>query len=382
MSEHQFVHFLALDRPLDDAAMEFMHKQSSRAEITKWEFTNEYHYGDFRGNAQEMLRRGYDVHLHYANFGIRKLMVRLTGGMPCDKALLKAYLVKHSVEWHADKTSSGGILEIQPDADAGTYDYLEDGELLNEIAPIRDLLAEGDLRPLYLAWLACAGDDEGLEPPVPAGLDKLSPALVAMAEFYELDEGLLEAAAETSPALPKRANDDQRIKKWVGQQSAAALKELVPRLLASDAATARTETLAIIRGEAGSVAWPTAEPSRTLGDLREAAEMIEAGYAQTALLAKEQAHRKQMADIAAHPDKLLARVEQLVQEQSTHSYGQAAQELVHLREALGPEQGPAQAQAAAEMLKKKYPTRKTLISALKKHGLLPTTKSPRRGKGD
>ena len=87
MSEHQYVAFRAVDRPLTDKELAFAGTQSSRAEISRWSFENEYHYGDFRGNAQEMLRRGYDVHLHYANFGIRKLMVRLTGGMPCDKAL-------------------------------------------------------------------------------------------------------------------------------------------------------------------------------------------------------------------------------------------------------------------------------------------------------
>ncbi len=63
MSEYQLVHFLALDRPLNNDQLELMRSQSSRAEVTKWEFSNEYHYGDFRGNTLEMLRNGYDVHL-------------------------------------------------------------------------------------------------------------------------------------------------------------------------------------------------------------------------------------------------------------------------------------------------------------------------------
>lgn len=53
MSEYQFVHFLAIDRPLNDEQLDFMQRQSSRAEITRWSFTNEYHYGDFHGNARE-----------------------------------------------------------------------------------------------------------------------------------------------------------------------------------------------------------------------------------------------------------------------------------------------------------------------------------------
>ena len=79
MSEYQVVAFRAIDAPVSEKNLEYMRRQSSRAEITPWTFDNEYHFGDFRGKADEMLRRGYDLHLHYANFGIRRLMIRL----PC-----------------------------------------------------------------------------------------------------------------------------------------------------------------------------------------------------------------------------------------------------------------------------------------------------------
>ena len=77
MSEYQYVAFRATDGPVSVKNLEYMRRQSSRAEVTPWSFDNEYHFGDFRGNAEEMLRRGYDLHLHYANFGIRKLVIRL-----------------------------------------------------------------------------------------------------------------------------------------------------------------------------------------------------------------------------------------------------------------------------------------------------------------
>ena len=108
MSEYQYVHFLALDRPLDNKQLEFMERQSSRAEITKWEFTNEYHFGDFHGNAKEMLRRGYDVHLHYANYGIRRLMFRLPAGLPWDPQTFDAYCPEYGIDWHARSVARGG----------------------------------------------------------------------------------------------------------------------------------------------------------------------------------------------------------------------------------------------------------------------------------
>src|SRR5271166_6128123 len=82
MSEYQYVGFRAIDGPLSEQTLEIMRRQSSRAEITPRSFDSDYHYGDFRGNAAEMLRRGYDVHLHYANYGIRKLMIRFPDGLP------------------------------------------------------------------------------------------------------------------------------------------------------------------------------------------------------------------------------------------------------------------------------------------------------------
>ncbi len=61
-------------------------------------------------------------------------------------------------------------------------------------------ILNGDLRPLYLFHLALAGDDnhdpeEMYEAPVPAGLDNLSSAQLALAELYGLSDALIAAAA-------------------------------------------------------------------------------------------------------------------------------------------------------------------------------------------
>ncbi len=39
MSEYQLIHFLAIDRPLDDQQLEFMRQQSTGAGITRREFS-------------------------------------------------------------------------------------------------------------------------------------------------------------------------------------------------------------------------------------------------------------------------------------------------------------------------------------------------------
>jgi len=105
MSEYQYIHFVACDRPLDDKQLAYMEEQSTRADISRWEFTNEYHFGDFHGNATEMLRRGYDMHLHFANYGIRRLMFRLPE-LPCDKKTLLSAMLSLATQHRSDPISS------------------------------------------------------------------------------------------------------------------------------------------------------------------------------------------------------------------------------------------------------------------------------------
>ena len=54
MSEYQYIEFLAVDRPLTDSELKFAEKQSTRAEISRWSFQNEYHY---RFNERRVLPR-------------------------------------------------------------------------------------------------------------------------------------------------------------------------------------------------------------------------------------------------------------------------------------------------------------------------------------
>ncbi len=278
MSEYQWVHFLAVDQPLDDTQLEYMEQQSSRADVSRHEFTNEYHYGSFRGSAKEMLRHGYDVHLHFANYGVRRLMFRLSNGLPCDKKTFAAYCPEYGIAWHADKSGRGGILEIQPEGDDRFYEYLDDVQTaIQKIAPIRELLIRGDLRPLYIAWLATilSFDDDECEPPVPAGLDDLPECLEAMAEFYEVSPDLITAAAQCSdPAPDPDDSDDPTLQDWLAEQSVKELRELVQQLLSTEGARVRAKIIDQVRKRANRPAWPVTKANRTLGELRRLAESL------------------------------------------------------------------------------------------------------------
>ncbi len=108
MSEYQYIEFRAVDRPLTDAELAYAEKQSTRAEISRWAFRNEYHYGGFRGDVRGLLRRGYDVHLHYTNFGVRTAAFRLPAGLPFPKTVWSPYIGIGELEDHPFWLSQSG----------------------------------------------------------------------------------------------------------------------------------------------------------------------------------------------------------------------------------------------------------------------------------
>jgi len=282
MSEHQIVVFRAIDRPVSDENFRYMQRQSSRAEITPWSFENEYHYGDFRGNALEMLRRGYDLHLHYANFGIRKLAIRLPLGLP-DPAAAKNYAVKGGLKVVKDKQGPGLCLVVEPYDEMGDLPYVEDdlSDWADGLLPLRAEIIGGDLRPLYLAHLAAATDDnhdpeETTEAPVPAGLGELTEAQQELAQFYGLDEKLLAAAATESGPLPKAIALEDRYEKWVSRQSASLKNGWLAAWMKDPNSAARAELLSNFRKENETPTWPTTRPNRTIAELLAAAEKLPA----------------------------------------------------------------------------------------------------------
>lgn len=118
--------------------------------------------------------------------------------------------------------------------DSENYDRfgMEDGSgWMGRLAPLRDELLRGDLRPLYLGWLASAGefDDDTLEPELPAGLSDPTPAQQALTEFMEIDPDLLAAAAAGSPrATTDNSAQTAAVATWLAgwsrEEMAAVLK--------------------------------------------------------------------------------------------------------------------------------------------------------------
>lgn len=375
MSEHQYVGFRAVDGPVAEENLDFMRRQSSRAEVTPWSFDNEYHYGDFRGNTAEMLRRGYDVHLHYANFGTRRLMIRLANGLPNAQAA-EPYLEKDALFFEKDRQGQGGILGIDPALESGDLQELfEPNELLDRLLPLRDEIAGGDLRPLYLARLAVACDnnhhpEKVPDAPVPAGLDKLTPAQLALAKLYGLSQALMAAAAEGCPSLPRRRDPTKQYAEWLKCQPDATKTAWLGRLMADPRAAVRNEILAQFNNSQKASAWPTIQPNRTIAELVGRAEVVQADLDRKHAQGAARQRAKKLAGLAADPERAFRETEKLVKERSARSYAQAATLLADLREALAGTDRSGLADRQARKLRELHPTLNLLISAFRRHGFL------------
>jgi hypothetical protein len=198
MSEYQYYEFVAIDKPLTTAQMSALRSCSTRATITPTSFVNEYQWGDLKGDPLDWMRRYFDAHVYVANWYSCCLLLRVPKNI-FDMKTLTAF--KTDGAFSFDQSESHWILqwELSESEDDERF-AMEDGRgWMGRLVSLRDELLRGDLRPLYLGWLAGASageiDEDVLEPPPPPGLSRLTAAQRSLVEFLEIDQDLLAAAA-------------------------------------------------------------------------------------------------------------------------------------------------------------------------------------------
>jgi hypothetical protein len=270
MSEYQYYEFLAIDRPLDEQQRAELRALSTRARITATSFVNEYHWGDFRGDPAALMERYFDAFLYLANWGTRRLMIRLPRGL-LDLGVAERYCTGDAASaWAADDHV---ILSLSSEDED---EYWEEGEgRLASIALVRSELAAGDLRLLYLAWLlsvqAAEVGDEEAEPPVPPGLETLSAPLRAVADFLRLDEDLLAAAAAASGRLETVPESAGELADWIAGLPGAEKDALLLQAARGEGGQVQAVLQRRFRAER-SPGNAAADPgTRTAGELRDAA---------------------------------------------------------------------------------------------------------------
>jgi hypothetical protein len=331
MSEYQYYEFLALDRPLTSKQREELRQLSTRAEITATRFTNEYHWGNFRGDPEKMMADYFDAFLYLANWGTRHLMFRIPRtALDTEHAEQYCYTDAASLI----ETDDHLILSLYADRDPDDSWDETTGELGGMVAARSELLG-GDHRLLYLAWLMGIQwdhvDDEDTEPPVPAGLADLSGALRAIADFLEIDEDLIAVAAEASPAL--KEEPAAGLADWIATLPAAEKDKLLTMVAEAEGPQVRALLLRRFRADSPSQNAP-AGPTRTAAQLWAAAgarktvrEKAEAQArrveAERVAAAKAAAYNKRLDQLATRTEAAWQEIADLIETKKPHDYDQA-----------------------------------------------------------
>jgi hypothetical protein len=388
MSEYQYYEFEAIDRPLDDRQMAELRALSTRAEITRTSFVNTYHYGDFKGDPHKLMKKYFDAFLYVANWGTHRLMLRVPRGL-IDARVAGRYEIERAVS--IDETADHLIVELASAPEDWAGDWEEGEGRLAALVPVRDALLGGDLRPLYLGWLAGvqeldeeydAEDFDEPEPPVPPGLGRLTGPLKALAEFLRIDDDLLRvAAAASAPGTAAAGEGRDELAAWLRKLPTAEKDALLLGLFDEKAPNPRWELLRRFREARGRDAPGGAEgPRRTVRELLAlgASGAGERQRQEAEQRAKEQERRarveaaareKYLASLAGQEERLWRQAEALVQTKRPKEYDQAVELLRDLRDLATRGATASAFTGRLDQFRQRHAPKRSLLDRLRRAGL-------------
>lgn len=284
MSEYEFYEFRSVDRPLTSDEMDQLGELSSRANVTPSSFVVEYNYSSFRGKPEQLMERYFDAFVYVANWGTRRLMLRLPT-RAVDLPAIEEYANEKMTFWVKNEFV---ILSFEFDEDGGGG-WEEGGGWMSKLIDLREELLNGDFRSLYLGWLEGIlifesdqsdfldedEDEDELEPPVPPGLRTLTAAQDALVSFLKIDQILVEAAAEFSPPSGLAESSQAALEKWLKALPVEKKDAWLLKLTSDAGKSVRSEIMLEFRESQrkskSSVQRINDEsPRRTIGELRAA----------------------------------------------------------------------------------------------------------------
>ncbi|WP_433616610.1 hypothetical protein ACQP2P_15250 [Dactylosporangium sp. CA-139114] len=378
MSEYQYYEFTAVDQALTARQRSELRSLSTRADITATSFVNTYEWGDFKGDPRALMERYFDAHLYLANWGTRRLMLRLPKAV-LDPATAAEYCVGDSAfAWTSGKHV---IVCLNREDDDGTDEWDIDGHgLLGSILPARADLAAGNLRLLYLGWLRCvqSGElDDEPEPVVPAGLGTLSASLRAVAEFLCIDPDLLAAAADGSAATSASQPTHAQLRQWATALPAGDKDAILAALITGADGHLREQLLRRYRVE-----HPPHPPTaaRTAGQLLSAAADRRAERERQLVARQERdrirrersaaAERQRRLDaLAVDQESAWQQVDALIATKKPREYDTAVQLLVDLRDVAERDGDPAPFHRRLTELRATHARKPSLLDRLELAGL-------------
>ena len=375
MSEYQYYEFQAIDRPLDEADRKALRSLSSRAQITATSFTNHYQWGDFKGSPRQLMERWFDLHLHVAYWGTRRLMIRLPKRL-IDQDRLDAWLMGTDL---AELIEAGDnlILDIHDDREDALGDDWDDGSgWLAAMAPLRAELLSGDWRLAYLLWLTGVQNgslrDEAPEP-LP-GIAPLSGGLQAFADFLRIDPDLVQAAAEAPTDAENRKPSSAELRTAIAAMPESRKTALLLKLAEGDPHVA-AELRSGVRRALSAEDRRKTPTLRSAASLRRRAEAIrkhrEAAAAERRRVERlrqeqlaEQARRARLTALRRRGDDVWREIETEVERRNASGYDRATSLIVDLRTLAKEDDAMADFANRLNALRKRHERKQRFIERL------------------
>lgn len=214
MSEQHYYEFAALDRPLTAEEQEELRAISPRFEVDSHGLKCFHSLDELKVDPKELVARYFDAYFYASNWGGYTLMFRFPRRL-VDLERLNLY--ENGDTFTVSVSGEFCLVRFRVSSIVDTYGELrmEKGEYLPVLVPLRSDILRGDLRCLYLSWLqdimALYGEMEFKEqpkrrvrieePPVPSGLNELTPALKTFIDLFDISRDLVAVAAERSAPL-------------------------------------------------------------------------------------------------------------------------------------------------------------------------------------
>ena len=374
MSEYQYYEFAAVDGPISDKGMDYARGCSSRATVSRVRWQNVYHFGSFHGSEVTLLKY-YDAHLYTANWGTVRLGLAfpegclppqaiqpyLRGGERYEDTLTVAEIGNRHIVWWEHNEEGG-------------WGQTEGEGLLDQLVGIREELMRGDYRALFLGWLADFDPDEWgdpkdsavVMPPIPAGLDRLSPALAALIEQFPVDRDALAVAAGLSQTTPA---DRIPIATVLERLPVSEMRALLERVAEGDGSRVMAELNRLTHHASPNPTGPAmscTDFAAKAVEVREARRKKEAEAAAAKRKREAEARKRHLASVMQRADIIWAGLDPLIDQKVASAYDQAAAQLEELRDAHEQAGENARFQQKLTTFRERYARRPAMLRRIEK----------------
>lgn len=370
MSEYQYYEFRAVDTPLTESQKADVSKLSSRAYVTSHSASFVYNYRDFPGNTEKLMTSYFDAMLYMANWGSRQLVFRLPATL-VDMKQLGLYCISEEIDRRRTPDKKHIILEFEfHDEDQAAW---TEGEgWLDDLIELREELINGDLRILYLAWLKAAEkaflmediDADTLEPPLPDGLNDLSPAQQVFVRYLEINKAIIAVASQNSPKIQKKLHFEAYIEKL----HLAEQHDYLTRLSRGE-----KNLSALLNKRLQELAYQESKPQkdanninrRTISALIESSKVWQDNKKKKAQRKAKLARQREIEALAPKKNMIWDKIETLIEEKKATAYKNAIDHLKDLRD-LAEYQGELKRfTSRLTDIKKAYSNRPALIRRMR-----------------